>query len=127
MAGETVTLRVAFTRRGGRKVVVVQDGADPWAPAPRVDGTLVRALARAHRWQRMLDEGRYGTIGEMARAEGVSVGYVSRILRLSTLAPDIVEAIIDGQHPPEMSLNSLMSQRPAECERQWWEKVLENS
>ncbi|MEQ9814586.1 MAG: hypothetical protein RLO50_17545 [Azospirillaceae bacterium] len=98
MAGETVTVRVpmAFTRRGGRKVVVVPDGSDAWVPAPRVDGTLVRALARAHRWQRMLDEGRYATIGEMARVEGVSTGYVSRILRLTLIAPDIVEAILVG-------------------------------
>lgn len=96
-SGETVTVRVpmAFARRGGRKVVVVPDGSDAWVPAPRVHGTLVRALARAHRWQRMLDEGRYATIGEMARAESVSVGHVSRVLRLTLLAPEIVEAILN--------------------------------
>ncbi|MEQ9811494.1 MAG: hypothetical protein RLO50_01840 [Azospirillaceae bacterium] len=114
MAGETVTVRVpmAFTRRGGRKVVVVPDGADAWAPAPRVNGTLVRALARAHRWQRMLDEGRYATIGEMAKTEGVSAAYISRVLRLNLLAPDIVEAIIDGLYAGPMTLGALMRSWP---------------
>jgi len=110
MKGETVTVRVqmTFTRRGGRKVVVVPDGADAWAPAPRIDGPLVRALARAHRWQRMLDEGRYATIGEMARAEGVSAGYVSRQLHLTLLAPDIVAQILNGTQAAKLNIQSLM-------------------
>jgi len=114
--GETVTVRVpmAFTRRGGRKVVVVPDGADAWEPAPRVDGTLVRALARAHRWQRMLDDGRYATIGEMARAESVAPSYLSRVLRLTLLAPDIVETILDRRQGPKTTLTRPLVPLPVE-------------
>ncbi|MEQ9811525.1 MAG: hypothetical protein RLO50_02005 [Azospirillaceae bacterium] len=120
MAGKTVTVRVpmAFTRRGGRKVVVVPDGADAWAPAPRVDGTLVRALARAHRWQRMLDEGKFATIGEMAKTEGVSAAYISRVLRLNLLAPDIVEATLDGTRTLETTTGVMAVKLPQEWSRQ---------
>jgi ParB-like chromosome segregation protein Spo0J len=64
---------------------------------PQPDRTLVKALARAHRWQRVLEEGRFGTLAEMADAERISRSYVSRILRLTLLAPDIVERILDGR------------------------------
>ena len=77
--GETITIHVpmTFRKRGGRKVVVTPDGA-PWAPRPRVDNALVKALARAFRWQRMLDEGVCGTIEELARRERVNRGYMCR-------------------------------------------------
>ena len=78
--------------------MVTPDGA-PWAPRPRVDNAMVKALARAFRWQRMLDEGVCGTIEELAKREKVNRGYMSRVLRLTLLAPDIVEAILDGRQP----------------------------
>ncbi|MEQ9811846.1 MAG: hypothetical protein RLO50_03635 [Azospirillaceae bacterium] len=120
MAGETVTVRVpmAFTRRGGRKVVVVPDGADPWAPAPRVDGTLVRALARAHRWQRMLESDEFATIAEIAERERLASSYLTRVLRLTLLAPDIVEAIMDGKQGPEVTLARLLEPLPVEWGKQ---------
>jgi len=58
---------------------------------PQPDGTLVKALARAWRWQRMLDEGIYTSVSEIGDAENISKSYVSRILRLALLAPEIVE------------------------------------
>jgi hypothetical protein len=57
---------------------------------------LVKALARAWRWQKLLDKGVYGSVTEIAEAEKISKSYVSRILRLALLAPDIVEAILGG-------------------------------
>ena len=68
--GETITIHIpmAFRRRGGRKMIVTPDGA-PWAPRPRVDNAMVKALARAFRWQRMLDDGVCGTIEELAKRE----------------------------------------------------------
>jgi hypothetical protein len=95
--GETITLHIplTFTKRGGRKLVVTPDGAE-WAPRPRVDNAMVKALARAFRWRKQLDEGVYGTLEDLAKAKGVAPSYVSRILRLTLLAPDIVEAILDG-------------------------------
>ena len=87
--GSTITVFVPMTwrRRGGRKVIVAPPGCDDWAPPPRIDNTLVKALARAHRWQRMLASGAYATLADLADAERISRSYVSRVLRLTLLAP----------------------------------------
>ncbi len=79
------------------------DGA-PWAPRPRVDNAMVKALARAFRWRRMLDEGICGNMEELAKSERVNPGYKSRVLRLTLLAPEIVEAILDGRQPEGVRL-----------------------
>jgi hypothetical protein len=85
-------------RPAGRKVIIAPDGGDAWAPAkPRPDATLIRALARAHRWKRMLEQGRYRSAGELAEAEGVTRSFVNRLLRLTLLTPEIVESILDGR------------------------------
>lgn len=111
--GETITVHIplTFRKRGGRKLVVTPDGAE-WAPRPRVDNAMVKALARAFRWRRMLDEGVYGTLEELARAKGVHVTYVSRVLRLTLLAPDLVEAILDGRQPKQLQLDGLLQGFP---------------
>jgi hypothetical protein len=97
----TITVRVPFTvrQRGGRKVVISPEGGGWGPPRPHVDGTLVKALARAFRWRRMLESGRYGSLNELAAAEKINSAYVSRVLRLTLLAPDIIEAILDGREP----------------------------
>ena len=97
--GTTITVFVPMTwrRRGGRKVIVAPPGAADWAPPPKTDGALVKALARAHRWRRLLEEGRFGTLADLADAEQISRSYVCRVLRLTLLAPDIVERILDGR------------------------------
>jgi hypothetical protein len=114
--GQSVTVQVplAFRRRGGRKMVVSPDGEPAWAPRPaRVDGTPVKALARAHRWQGMLQGGEYGSIEELAGAEKINPSYLARVLRLTLLAPEIAESILDGRHDPErITLDSLMRPFP---------------
>ena len=75
---------------------------------------MVKAVARAFRWQRMLDDGVCGTIEELAGREKVNRGYMSRVLRLTLLAPDIVEAILDGRQLEEMRLEHLMEGFPDE-------------
>ena len=82
--------------------------------AVAADPTLVKALARAFRWRKMLETGRYGTIGEIAAAEKINDSFVSRLLRLTLLAPDIVEAILDGRQPEGMTLPGLMEPFPVE-------------
>jgi hypothetical protein len=111
--GETITVHipVTFRKRGGRKLVVTPDGAE-WAPRPRVDNAMVKALARAFRWRRMLDEGVHGTLEDLARAKRVHATYVSRVLRLTLLAPDLVEAILDGRQPAELQLDDLLDGFP---------------
>jgi hypothetical protein len=97
----TVHILLTFRKRGGRKLVVTPDGA-PWAPRPRVDNAMVKALARAFRWRKMLDEGVHGTLEDLARAKGVNATYVSHVLRLTLLAPEIVKAILDGRQPGKL-------------------------
>jgi hypothetical protein len=116
--GTTLVIRIPmrFQRRGGRKRIVAPDGSEI-APAtkPQPDGTLVKALARAWRWQRMLEESRFASIRELAEAERVGVSYVARILRLTLLAPDIVEGILDGRPAPQLA--ELMQPFPVAWER----------
>src|SRR3712207_8405305 len=84
----------------------------------RADPALVKALARAFRYQRLLEEGRYASISEMAAAERIDRGYLGRILRLTLLAPDIVEGILDGRQPAEPELPTLMEPFPLEWDVQ---------
>jgi hypothetical protein len=108
-----------FRRRGGRKRIVAPDGsALTPASKPQPDGTLVKALARAWRWQRMLDEGVYTTVSEIGDAEGISKGYVSRILRLTLLAPDLVEAILVWRTDQVLLLEQLERPLAASWEEQ---------
>ena len=97
--------------------VVTTDGA-PRAPRPRVDNAMVKALARAFRWRKMLDTGVHATLEDLARAKGVNATYVSRILRLTLLAPEIVEAILDGRQPAELQLDDLLQGFPLDWEGQ---------
>jgi len=77
-----------------------------------VDSTLVKAIARAFRWRKLLETGVYGTIEELAAAERINPSYVSRVLRMTLLAPDIVEAILNGSQPHEVTLAVLMRPLP---------------
>jgi hypothetical protein len=109
----TVHIPLTVRRRGGRKVVIAPDGTEaPVAPTARIDTTMVKALARAFRWRRMLETGVVSTVGEIAVREKINKSYVSRVLRLTLLAPDIVEAILDGRQAPEVTLRVLMGPFP---------------
>jgi hypothetical protein len=119
--GRTLTVRVplSFQRRGGRKLVVAPDGSKT-APAlwAQTATALVKALANVHRWQRMLDGGDYATVSEWASAEKLNSSYVSRVLRLTLLAPDIVEAILDGRRAVTLRLGRLPRPAPVEWDEQ---------
>nr|WP_221244447.1 hypothetical protein [Neoroseomonas alkaliterrae] len=84
----------------------------------RQDVTLIKAVARAFRWRRMLESGRFATINELAAAEKINASYVSRVLRLTLLAPDIVEAILDGRQAPGLDLPRLLAGFPLAWEKQ---------
>ena len=98
-------------------MVLTPGGMTSRGPAA-ADTTLVKALARAFRWRRMREMGRYGTIGKIAAAEKINDSFVSRLLRLTLLAPNIVEVILDGRQPYGMTLPGLMEPFPVEWERQ---------
>lgn len=107
----TVVIPLRVKPRGGRKAMVTPGAL---ALERRQDVTLIKAVARAFRWRRMLETGRFATINELAAAEKINSSYVSRVLRLTLLAPDIVEAILDGRQPDGMTLPALMKPFPVE-------------
>ncbi len=108
---ETVTLHVPFrvVKRGGRKEMQLPEGA---MQPQRTDNTLVKALARAFRWKRMLESGEFATIAELAEREGIASSYITRVLRLTLLAPDITEAILDGKQGPDVTLALVLEPLP---------------
>jgi hypothetical protein len=115
----TVRVPMKIRRQPGRKTVVtpVVDGL-PRQTTTRADPTLLKALARAFWYQRMLDAGKYTTIGEMAAGEKLDRGYLGRLLQLTLLAPDIVEAIVEGRQAEGVTLPGLMGRLHVEWDRQ---------
>jgi hypothetical protein len=107
----TVTLHVPFrlVKRGGRKEMQLPDDV---RRDRKADNTLVKALARAFRWKRMLESGEFATISELAEREDIAPSYITRILRLTLLEPNIVETILNGMHGPEITLSRVMKPFP---------------
>jgi hypothetical protein len=119
----TVQVPISIRKRGGRKLVLAPDGTtDTWAaPSRRVDNAMVKAIARAFRWREMLENGTHTTIAEIAAAEKINESYVGRVLRLTLLAPEIVEAILGGRQPAKLQLEDLLRRFPVG----WWEQRAE--
>ena len=119
METTSIHIPMTFKKRGGRKVIVLPDGTQS-GPMPKatIDNTMIKALARAFRWQRLLENGTYGCIGDIAKGEKIATSFVSRIVRLALLAPDIVELILAGKQPASLTLKGLMAQFPVEWDRQ---------
>ena len=117
---DTVTIHVPLriVKRGGRKEMQLPEGA---STQRRPDDALVKALARAFRWKRLLDSGEFATIAELAAREKITLSYLTRILRLTLLAPDLVAAILDGRQGPGVTLARLMGSFPAP----WTEQRIE--
>jgi hypothetical protein len=113
-----VSIAVSSLQRGGRKQILSPAGAAPWSPAPRVDSALVKAVVRAHRWRQMIESGKYPSAAELAKAEKVNDSYLSRILRLTLIAPDIIEAILAGRQPTTLQLDELLKPLPAAWSQQ---------
>jgi len=105
-------------RRGGRKEIITPGGRTPESRLQsRTNAPLALTIARAHRWRNLLEQGRYRSIRSLAETLGVDNSYVARLLRLSLLAPDIVEAVLHGTEPSGLSLEKLF-RAPMEWERQ---------
>jgi hypothetical protein len=121
MTGQTVTVTVPFAirKRGGRKLVITPDGMRA-APAPkaRVDSALLKALARGFRWRKLLETGDFSTIEEIADAENINPSYVSRVLRITLLAPKIVETILAGKQLEGLTMARAMQPFPLEWRHQ---------
>ena len=89
------------------------------APTQRhPDDALVKALARAFRWKKMLESREFATIAELAEREGIAPSYMTRVLRLTLLAPDIIDAILDGKQGPEVTLAQVLEPFPLTWQHQ---------
>ena len=114
---DTVTVNVPFrvVKRGGRKEMRLPEGL---TQPRRTDNTLVKALARAFRWKRALEKGEFATIAELAERERMAPSYMTRVMRLTLLAPDILDMILEGRQGSELTLKRLLEPFPVEWERQ---------
>ncbi len=113
--GEAIVVRipVRFHRRNGRQMVLTHGGNNGQAaPERESNGSLVAALAKAYRWQEQLESREYASLEDLAAANAVDRTYVGRILRLTSLAPEIVERILDGDEPEGISLRRLQKDLP---------------
>jgi hypothetical protein len=108
---------MTFAIHGGRKLVISE--AVSQRPPAKVDNALLKALARAHRWRRRIEEGEYASITELAKAEGVNQSYACRLLRLTLLAPEIIETILNGRQDATMTLAALSRPFPANWNEQF--------
>lgn len=105
----TITIPFKVRKRGGRKLILTPDGLQTSTPSrARVDSALLKALSRGFRWKKLLEEGDYQTLEEIAKAENINPSYVSRLLRMTLLAPEIVEAILAGRQPPGLTMMKAM-------------------
>jgi hypothetical protein len=111
----TISVPLRFERRGGRKTIISPTSFAP--PPAKHDNALIKALARAHRWRRMIEQGAFASITEVAKAEKINQSYACRILRMTLLAPDIVTKILDGRQG-DLSINDLTGRFPIEWSSQ---------
>jgi hypothetical protein len=112
-----VSIPISMRRTGGRKKVVTPTNAAPWSPTPaHIDSTIVKALARAHRWREMLEKNSFANVRELAKAEKINEAYLGRVLRMTLLSPKVTEAIMSGSD--EIDLAQLLKPFPSEWEKQ---------
>ncbi|OED43318.1 LacI family transcriptional regulator [Chromatiales bacterium (ex Bugula neritina AB1)] len=115
----SISVPMQFKRSSGRRMITFPDGTScetrPWDTKPT---SLQLALARGHHWLALLESGQASSIKAIAKKEGIDNSYVSRMINLTTLAPDIVAAILDDRLPPELTLFALAADPP----RLWCEQ-----
>jgi hypothetical protein len=117
---QTLNLHVPFRieKRGGRKAIIPpQDDTTTTPSAPEDNQTIIKALGRAFRWKRMLDSGEFQTLKELAAHENISPSYLTRVMRLTLLAPDIIEDILKN-HTYGLALSDLLNPFPVDWAKQ---------
>lgn len=122
MTGSTEAIRVVIPltirKRNGRPKILLPDDVtvrDGRSQAPHV----LRAIARAWSWRRQLETGDASTIQDIAAAEKVSDRFVSRMMRLAYLSPEVLDHLVIRRVPPALSLNDLV----AVADRPWAEQM----
>ena len=116
----SVHLPMTFRRRGGRKLIVIpgDQARRPQSSELRIVSPLLKAVVRAYRWREMIECGKYACAADLAKAEKVNDSYLSRVLRLTLLSPDIVEAIVSGRQPSTLQVDDLLGPLPCVWEQQ---------
>jgi hypothetical protein len=118
-SSEVTDIPMSFRPRGGRTVIVLPDGSRGVVRREAtIDNTMIKVIARGFRWQRLLYDGTYATIEDLAAAEKINPSYVSRILRLAYLSPVVVQAILDGKHPAWLTMRHLLEPFPMDWKQQ---------
>ena len=118
-AGLTTEIPMTFRRRVGKAVIVLPNGERAVERREAlIDNAMVKLIARGHRWHRQLFDGTHASIADIAKSENINPSFVSRVLRLAYLSPDLVEAILDGKYPAHLRMKDLMEPFPMEWERQ---------
>jgi len=112
-----VHVPMRFYRRNGRQTLLTPEGHEH-TPEQQINRPLVQALAKAHCWQEQLEAGEHANLEDLAESVGVDRTYAARILKLTGLAPDIIEAILRGDEPNGLSLGKLRKNLPV----QWGEQ-----
>ncbi len=114
---DTVTIHIPFrvVKRGGRKEIHLPNGVSVQS---NTDSVLVKALARAFRWKRLIEDGELNTLSELAEQEGIAPSYMTRVMRLTLLSPGLVEAILEGTAGPDLTLKRLLEPFPVDWSRQ---------
>lgn len=118
--GNIISIKVPLnmTRHGGRKFILIPKNIRINSPQGKPDEAMVKALARAWMWQKTLDNGKAASIEELAEQNSINPSYISRILRLNLLAPDIKQAILDGTQPRTFNLQGMLTPFPQSWEEQ---------
>ena len=117
-----IRIPVQFSRRSSRKMIIAPDGniipEMSSLTADNTDHTFISALSKAFLWQRMLDEGKYESPKELAEKEKVEVTHMYRVMRLTLLAPDIIEAVLNGTQPRTLTLQNVIRGFPVSWREQ---------
>ncbi len=115
-----ISVPVNFTRKFGRRYMIVPptEGDTPFSAPPRKDETMLKALARAHKWNQWLETGKVKSVDHLAMDNKINPSYVSRIIRLNLLAPDIKEMILDGTQPKTLKLSEMLKPFPDDWQAQ---------
>lgn len=118
--GNIISIKVPLDikRHGGRKFILIPKNIRINSPQGKPDEIMVKALARAWMWQKALDSGKFTSIEELAEKNDINPSYISRMLRLNLLAPDIKQAILDGTQPRTFNLQSLLNPFPESWQEQ---------
>lgn len=118
--GQRVTvIPFSIRRRHTRKLIVRPDSRTSQLGCDgETDQSMIVALGRAFYWQKLLDDGEFKTVIDLARALRLEVGWVAEVLRMTLLAPDIIQAILDGNQPRDLNLHVLRGR--AKCISRDW-------